>query len=95
MASFHQGIANIGSWLQFSRDGASNTWQAGMSSDDSYVVRASDATDTLSVSQNGDATIVGHLDFGSGVASKIKVHAVSGYLILFMFSVMFARPIIC
>ena len=38
LASFHQGIANSGSWLQLSRDGTSNTWQAGMSSDNSYVI---------------------------------------------------------
>ena len=44
LASFHQGIENSGSWLQFSRDGTSNTWQTGMSSDNPYVIRASDAT---------------------------------------------------
>ena len=44
LASFHQGIANSGSWLQFSRDGTNNNWQVGMSSDNSYVIRASDAT---------------------------------------------------
>ena len=33
LTSFRQGIANSGSWLQFSRDGTSNTWQAGVSSD--------------------------------------------------------------
>ena len=44
LASFHQGTVNSGSWLQFSRDGTSNTWQTGMSSDNAYVVRASDAT---------------------------------------------------
>ena len=27
LASFHQGVANSGSWLQFSRYGTSNTWQ--------------------------------------------------------------------
>ena len=36
LASFHQVIANSGSWLQFSRDGTSSTWQAGMSSDNIY-----------------------------------------------------------
>ena len=59
LASFHQGIANSGSWLQFSRDGTSNTWQAGMSSDSSSVIRASGATDRLIVNQNGDTTING------------------------------------
>ena len=58
-ATFHQEIANSGSWLQFSRDGISNTWQAGMSSDSSYVIRASGATACLSVNQNGDTTISG------------------------------------
>ena len=62
LASFHQGIANSGSWLQFSRDGTSNTWQAGMSSDDSYVIRASDSTNRLSVYPNGDTTIAGNLE---------------------------------
>ena len=63
LASFHQGIANSGSWLQFSRDGTSNTWQAGMSSDNSYVIRASDATNMLIVNQKGNTTISGNLDF--------------------------------
>ena len=62
IATFHQEIANSGSWLQFSRDGTSNTWQAGMSSDNSYVIMASDATTCLSVNQSGDATISGNLD---------------------------------
>ena len=61
LASFHQGIENSGSWLQFSRGGTSNTWQAGMSSDNSYVIRASGATNVLSVYQNGDTTISGNL----------------------------------
>ena len=54
LASFHQGIENSRSWLQFARNGTSNTWQAGMSSDNSYVIRASDATDRLIVNQNGN-----------------------------------------
>ena len=62
LASFHQGIANSGSWLQFSRGGTSNTWQAGMSSDNSYVIRAPDATNRLVVNQNGDTTIRGSLE---------------------------------
>ena len=44
LASYHQEMANSGSWLQFSRDGTSNTWQTGMSNDNSYVIRSSDAT---------------------------------------------------
>ena len=74
LASFHQGIANNGSWLQFSRDGASNTWQAGMSSDNSYVTRASDATNRLIVNQNGNTTISGNLDVGVG-ASQTSIKA--------------------
>ena len=62
LASFHHGIANSGSWLQFSRDGTSDTWQAGMSSDNSYVTRASDATNRSTVNQNGDTTISGTLN---------------------------------
>ena len=64
LASFHQGISNSGSWLQFSRDGTSNTWQTGMSSDSSYVARASDATNRLVVNRNGNTTINGNLDVG-------------------------------
>ena len=56
LASFHQGIANSGSWLQFSRDGTSNTWQTGMSPDSSYVIRAPGATNRSIANQNGDTT---------------------------------------
>ena len=62
LAPFHQGIANSGSWLQFPRDGTSNTWQTGMSPDSSYVTRASDATKKLIVNQTGNTTISGTLD---------------------------------
>ena len=62
LAAFHQGVANSGSWLQFSRNGTSTTWQAGMSSDNSYVIRASDATNLLTVSQNGNTSINGDLN---------------------------------
>ena len=73
LAPFHQGVANSGSWLQFARDGTSNTWQAGMSSDNSYVIRAPDATNMLIVNQNGDATISGSLDVGPSQAqSNVK-----------------------
>ena len=75
LASFHQGIGNSGSWLQFSRDGTSNTWQTGMSPDNSYVIRASDATNVLSVNQNGNTTVSGNLDVGSGSSSRIRSHA--------------------
>ena len=51
LASFHRGIANSGSWLQISRDGTSNTLQSGVSSDNSYATRASDATIALTVNQ--------------------------------------------
>ena len=44
IATFYQKNTNSGSWIQFSREGTSNTWQTGMSSDDSYVISASDAT---------------------------------------------------
>ena len=74
LASFHQGIENSGSWLQFSRGGTSNTWQAGMSSDSSYVIRASDATNRLIVNRNGNTTIDGNLDVGSTGDNQIKMH---------------------
>ena len=64
LASFHQAIENSGSWLQFSRDGTSNTWQSGMSSDSSYVIRASDATNALTVNQTCNTSISGDLDIG-------------------------------
>ena len=64
IATFHQEIANSGSWLQFSRDGTSNTWQTGMSSDNSYVIRASDAIHCLSVNPNGNVALTGNLDVG-------------------------------
>ena len=62
LATFHQLMANSGSWIQFSRDGTSNTWQTGMSSDNSYVIRVSDVTTCLTVNQNGNTTISGNLD---------------------------------
>ena len=75
LASFHQGIANSVSWLQFSRDGTCDTWQAGMSSDNSYVIRASHATDVLTVNQNGDTPISGNLDVGQDQAqTSIKTY---------------------
>ena len=70
LASFHQGIANSGSWLQFSRDGTSNTWQTGMSPGNSYVIRASDATSVLSVDQNGNVALTGNLDGGPSQAQS-------------------------
>ena len=70
LAPFHQGIENSGSWLQFSRDGTSNTWQTGVSYDNSYVVGAPDATNVLSVDQNCNTTISGNLDAGVGAASS-------------------------
>ena len=57
LASFRQGIANSGSWLQISRDGTSNTWQTGRSSENPHVLRASDATNRVIVNQNGNTTI--------------------------------------
>ena len=71
LASFHQGIANSGSWLQFSRDGTSNTWQAGMSSDNSYVIRASGATNRLIVNQNGNTTISINLNVAPNQAQTL------------------------
>ena len=75
LASFHQGIANSGSWLQFSRDGTSNTLQTGKSSDNSYVTRASDATGRLIVIQNGGTAIGCDLDVGPAQATiSIKAY---------------------
>ena len=81
LASFHQGIENSGSWLQFSRDGTSNTWQAGMSSDKSYVISASDATKRLIVNQNGNTPVSGNLDVCvSNARTSIKTYnTMEGY----------------
>ena len=62
LASLHQGIANSGSWLQFSRDGTNNTWQSGLSSGNSYVIRVSDATNVLTVNQNSNTPLSGNLE---------------------------------
>ena len=77
LASFHQEIANSGAWIQFSRDGTSNNWQTGMSSDNSYVIRASDATNVLTVNQNGNTKINGNLDVGQ-TQTSIKAHVNNG-----------------
>ena len=74
-ASFRKGIASSGSWLQFSRYGTSNTWQTGMSSDNSYVIRASGATNVLNVGPNGNVALTGDLEVGSGASvTPIKAH---------------------
>ena len=53
-----------------------------MSSDNSCVIRTSDATNMLIVNQNGNTTIAGNLDVGvSASSSKIKTHLNdSGYV---------------
>ena len=49
--------------------------QVRMSSDNSYVIRTSDATNRLIVNQNGNTTIAGNLNVGvSASSSKIKTH---------------------
>ena len=44
-----------------------------MSSDNPYVIRASDATNRLVVNQNGDTTISGNLDVG-GIVNTTKIY---------------------
>ena len=61
-ATFHQLIANSGSWIQFSREGITDTWQTGINSDNLYVIKASDATNVVTVNQNGNTTISGNSD---------------------------------
>ena len=73
-ATFHQLIVHSGSWIQLSRDGTSNTWQTGMDSVSSYVIRASDATTCLRVNPNGNSTISGNLDAGTTGNNSIKIH---------------------
>ena len=73
-------MPNSGSWLQFSRDGTSNTWQTGMSSDGSYVIRASALTNVVTVNQNGNVALTGHLDVGVGAtSSNIQIHGNGTY----------------
>ena len=51
------------------------TWQAGMSSDNSYVIRASDATYRLVVNQNGNTSTSGDLDVSvSNARTSIKTY---------------------
>ena len=45
-----------------SREGITDTWQTGTDSDNSYVIRASAATNVVTVNQNGDTTISGTLN---------------------------------
>ena len=45
-----------------------HTWQAAMSSDKSYVIRASGATNALSVSPNGNVALTVYLEVGSGAS---------------------------
>ena len=70
LATFHQLIANSGSWIQFSREGITDTWQTGIDSDNSYVTRASDATNVVTVNQNGNTTISEKLDVGKVLTLK-------------------------
>ena len=76
LATFHQLIANSGSWIQFSREGITDTWQTGIDSDNSYVTRASDATNAVTVNQNGNAVLTRNLDVDLGAAqTRIKAYA--------------------
>ena len=61
-------MANSGSWVQFSREGITDTWQTGIDSDNPYVIRASDATNVVAVNQHGNTTISGNLDVGQDQA---------------------------
>ena len=46
-----------------------------MSSDKSYVIRASDATNAATVNQNGNVVLTGNSDVGLGASSSItKAH---------------------
>ena len=71
LATFHRLIANSGSWIQFSREGITDTWQTGIDSDNPYVIRVSDATTCLSVNPNGNVVLTGNLDVGKVLALKI------------------------
>ena len=70
LATFHQLMANSGSWLQFSREGITDTWQTGRVSDNSYVIREYNSTNVVTVNQNGNTTISGNLDVGVGASSS-------------------------
>ena len=73
IATFHPETANSGSWIQFSRDGTNNTWQTGMSSNSSYVIRASDSTNSLSVNPNGSAVLSDSLTQNPDASLKYDV----------------------
>ena len=60
-------MANSGSWIQLSREGITDTWQTGIDSDNSYVIRASNSADVVTVNPNGD-TASGNLDVGQDQA---------------------------
>ena len=67
----HQLIANSGSWIQFSREGITDTWQTGIDSDNPYVVRASDAT--ICLNPNGNVALTGNLSVG-GIMNTTKMN---------------------
>ena len=77
LAAFHQLIAHSGSWIQFSREGIADTWQTGIDSDNSYVTRASDATNVVTVNQNGNTTISGNLDV-DGIMNATQINLTNG-----------------
>ena len=70
LATFHQLIANSGSWIQFSREGITDTLQTGIDYDNSYVIRASDATNVVTANQHGNVALTGNVDVGKVLALK-------------------------
>ena len=74
-ATFHQLIANSESWIQFPREGITDTLQTSIDSDNPYVIRASDATNVVTANRNGNVALTSNLDVGLGASSPIaKAH---------------------
>ena len=69
LATSHQLMANSGSWIQFSREGITDTWQTGIDYDNPYVIRTSNSTNVVTVNQNGNVALTGDLD----VAGRILI----------------------
>ena len=76
VGTFHQLMANSGSWIRFSREGITDTWQTGIDTDNSYVIRASNPTNVVTVNPNGNVALTGNLDVGvDSSLSKIDAHS--------------------
>ena len=60
----------MGHGFNFSREGITDTWQTGIDSDSSYVIRASDATNVVTANQQSNVALTGNLVVGKILTSK-------------------------